>query len=335
MLRPTAPFTKVMRGYDPDEVETHLRALDDEAAETSAALEAAEAAAAALREQVVGLQRRLDELESAVRTDTPRTMTALGERLLLVLGETEDAAAEKLRTAEQQAAGIVATASERAAALEVSAAAGLADAEARAAALVTDAEARATALVADAEGRAAALVTDAEGRAAAGLADAEARATALVTDAEARAASLEADTEAWAEQRRDEVEAWEHDVRTGIEQERARAATDFARIKLAWQAELDDLQHRRTAVLDQLDTVATAVRAAVSAGRATAGLTPGDDGALAAPMAELPAARLGGPVAPDDLREPAGVVDGEADGDAEPAAGGATDGAPAEHPTGG
>ena len=248
-------FNRVMRGYDPEEVDDALRDLDDDIAEARAAREAAEADAARLRGEVAALQVRVAELEAAVRTDTPQTMTGLGERLLLVLAETEQAAAERLHGAEAQAAVVVAAAQEEAARV-------LSDAAATSA----EADARATAVVADAESRAAEAVAVAEGRAA-----------TLLAAADARAAAAEEAAERWARQRRCEVEAWEADVRAVVEADRVRAATEFARMKLAWKAELDELARRRDDAIGRLDDVAAALRDLVLAGRATSAIVAVDD----------------------------------------------------------
>ena len=238
MIRPTPFFNKVMRGYDPEEVDEHLRSLDETDQDHLEALDAAEARVAALVAEVETLRERVVGLESSIRTETPRTIAAFGERLTMVLGEAEEAAQASLDAAAAEAAEVLAEANRKADEIERLAAEALADAEQRASARLALAAERATSTEAAATRRAGAAVEDAE---------------------------------TWASRRRIEVEGWAADMRAHIDAERAREAEEFARIRTARTAELVELGRRRAALVDNLAAIGDAISRDVAAARAAAG----------------------------------------------------------------
>ena len=92
-------FTVSLRGYDREEVDEYLDSL----AEALAQVEEAEEHSRRLQAHVARCNARIKELEDRIRTDTPRSGAALGERIGLLLQQAEDAAAETIARASAEA----------------------------------------------------------------------------------------------------------------------------------------------------------------------------------------------------------------------------------------
>ena len=236
MIRSTPNFTRSMRGYDVEEVDEYVEALresEDEVAQTAAALESTNTM---LNAEIERLRGRIAELEGCIRSETPRSIAALGERLTLMLEEAEAGAGETVRAAKEEAESLVSSA--RATAEEE---------RMLSAARTADAEQRATARIASAEEMARTTETSAR-----------VRAKDIVDEAEARALA-----------RRREIEAWVERVRAHIESEEARAAEEFARVRGLRNAELSALDRRREAMFTSLEEMASSLRNIVTGAKAT------------------------------------------------------------------
>ncbi len=143
-------FTVSLRGYDREEVDEYLDSL----AEALNQVEEAEAQTRRLQAHVAKCNARIKELEDRIRTDTPRTGIALGERIGQLLHQAEEAAAEALTRAETDASQIVAAADARAAEAEEVMRSATNRAEEQARRIETVARGEAAEIVAEAEARA-------------------------------------------------------------------------------------------------------------------------------------------------------------------------------------
>lgn len=130
----TPSFTTAIRGYDREEVDEYVDSL----AKAMEDLEEAEEQNRRLQSHLSRLNARIHELEDRIKTETPLTAGALGERITLVLTEAEAGASRTLEQAEAKAASRIEEAEAKARALET-------EAHNKQAALVADAERRAKA----------------------------------------------------------------------------------------------------------------------------------------------------------------------------------------------
>jgi DivIVA domain-containing protein len=145
-------FTVSLRGYDREEVDEYLDSL----AEALAQVEEAEEHSRRLQSHVARCNTRIKELEDRIRSDTPKSGTALGERIGLLLHQAEEAASEAVARAEADAARIVATAEARAAEADELMRSVTERAEDQARRIETVARGEAAEIIAEAEGRASA-----------------------------------------------------------------------------------------------------------------------------------------------------------------------------------
>lgn len=100
-------FTQALRGYHKDEVDEYLRELRDSRDEDAQALADAEVEVRDLRARVASLERTLQD-------ETPHTIEALGERLVLILRHAEEGASDTLAEAHAEADRLCKEARERA-----------------------------------------------------------------------------------------------------------------------------------------------------------------------------------------------------------------------------
>jgi DivIVA domain-containing protein len=145
-------FTVSLRGYDREEVDEYLDSL----AEALAQVEEAEEHSRRLQSHVARCNTRIKELEDRIRSDTPKSGTALGERIGLLLHQAEEAAEESVARAEADAVRIVAAAEARAAEADELMRSVTGRAEEQARRIETMARGEAAEIVAEAEARAAA-----------------------------------------------------------------------------------------------------------------------------------------------------------------------------------
>lgn len=273
MIRSTPTFTKAMRGYDIEEVDEYVDALRESEDEHAQVLEEAEAARRSLSAEVEGLRERIAELVACVRSETPRSIAALGERLTLVLEEAEAGAQDAVRSAREEADALLSTAR------------------------ATAEEERLMSL---------ALRTDAEQRAEAARRSADEHAAQVEAEARRRADELIADAEQRALARRAEIEAWVERVRAHIENEEARAAQEFARVRAMRMADLADLRHRHDQIVAGMVEMGDALRRTVDSARSSVPAEPAA-GPMVPATDEAPAAGAAGPY--DDQATP-GAADG-------------------------
>jgi len=234
MLRSTPSFTVTLRGYDKDEVDDYIESLRDQHGDEIEALEAADNTIRALETDVAAHAERVAKLESCIRDESPRTISALGERLSLILEQAEAAAAETVSIAQQEA-----------------------DATREEATLAAD----------QATQYANYQVSEAEARAAATTRDADDRARQVEDDARNQAAEILDEAERQAEARIAEINHWVGRVRTQIKAEQAKAAQEFATVRAGREAELRDVAGRRDELLASLNAVCESVTETVGAHR--------------------------------------------------------------------
>src|SRR5918994_4828691 len=150
MPEPVAPpsdgvFTVGRRGYDPHQVDAHLRRMDAEIRILVADRDAAVDQAAQLGRDLDEARLRADRLRTQVRTMAarPSDVQGMSERMRTMLRLAEDEVADMLRRADEEVAGRLAEADKGAEQVVAAARAQAADivAAARAEAERTDAEA--------------------------------------------------------------------------------------------------------------------------------------------------------------------------------------------------
>jgi cell division septum initiation protein DivIVA len=186
----TPEFTTSLRGYDRIQVDDYVDTLREWLDAATARMQAAEADAVQLHDQMLRLPQRVAELESDAGQQAPRSLSALGDRVARILALAEESAQAVQADAEAAATDTVIKAQQEAEELigatrsrQVEAEAWLAQTTRQADQLVAQAEERA--------GMAAAqLTSDASARATAVDAEAQQRARDLVAHAEAEAARI-------------------------------------------------------------------------------------------------------------------------------------------------
>lgn len=236
IIRSAPSFTKAMRGYDIDEVDEYVDALHDTEDKQAEEHRAVDMTNQALKADVERLTARIAELEACIRSETPRSIAALGERLTLVLEEAEAGAEETLRSAHDEAEALLSSARATADEDRTLAAAQAAETERMARVMLVAAEERASTLEAAAERRSETLVREAEGRA--------------LT-------------------RKAEIDDWVEAVRTHIEGEEARASAEFARLRAVRYADLVDLRRRQEELVASLMRMGSTLEEIVTSARAT------------------------------------------------------------------
>ncbi len=244
MLRSTPSFTVTLRGYDKDEVDEYIDSLRDSHDGDAEALADADSRSQFLESEVRRMTGRVGDLERALRSETPRSIDALGERLVLILDQAEAGATETVAVAENEASGIMAAARQAAEEARVEAARVMSDAQARAANTTKTAEQTAWRLEHEAQQRADEVVRQAE-------AQAEARIT--------------------------EIEQWAAQVRAQITSDQVHAREEFARVKGIRDEEIRELIGRRDAIIAGLDAVSRALVHTISDAHQVTGYRPGEE----------------------------------------------------------
>lgn len=235
ILRSTPSFTVTLRGYDKDEVDDYIESLRDQQGDETEALEAADRTIRALELEVRSQAERVAKLEACVRGESPRTISAFGERLTMILEEAESTATQTVTTAQQEA-----------------------DATREEAALAADRITRYAAYQA----------SEAESRAAAVTRDAEEGARQVEENARRKATEILDEAEHQVELRIADINRWVGRVRAQIEAEQAQAAEEFATIRAHREAELRDVAARRDGLLASLTAVCESVAETVTTHRA-------------------------------------------------------------------
>ncbi len=226
----TPRFTVTMRGYDKSEVDEYLESLAVHANDADGELTASRQHQRELESEVARLRARVGELEDAIRSETPHTVRAIGERITLILSEAEAGATDTLAQAQSRAEQLVTEAREEAEELHRRASEALAEAQA------TSAEAH----------------REAEEHLARTESEARARATAILGEAEARARRRQA-----------QIEGWAQEVIAATQADQAQMAEEFALVRRRHEAELADLLSRRDEVVAGLRDLQLAITQAV------------------------------------------------------------------------
>jgi DivIVA domain-containing protein len=201
-------FTVALRGYDKDQVDHYLESISERSSEADDQLYEMQEQARYLEGEREQLLTRIEELEDAIRTETPHSIAALGQRITLILSEAEEGAADT----------------------------------------VSQAEARSTYLLGEAEKEAETIRRQAEMFAAQAnetLASAQRQAEALAerleSEAKGRAASIVGDAQLRAQRRHDQIESWAQEVIARTQAEQARMADEFAKIRRQHESEVQAL----------------------------------------------------------------------------------------------
>jgi cell division septum initiation protein DivIVA len=223
-------FTVSLRGYDKDEVDTYLESMSERTTQADDQLYELTEQARFLEAEHERLCDRVEELESAIRSETPHTVGALGERITLILNQAEEGASDTITQAKAEAEYIVGEAKREADALRRQA---TADA------------AQATDMLAGAQRQAAELAERLE-------AEAKVRAAAVLGDAELRA-----------QRRQEQIESWAQEVITRTQAEQARLAEEFAVIRRRHEAEVRSLLGERDDAVAALRSLQTSLQRAV------------------------------------------------------------------------
>ncbi|MGH9059723.1 MAG: DivIVA domain-containing protein, partial [Acidimicrobiales bacterium] len=244
MLRSTPSFTVTLRGYDKDEVDEYIESLRDSQEGDAEALADADSRVQFLDSEVQRMTGRVSDLERALRSETPRSIGGLGERLVLILDQAEAGANETVALAQSEADSILAAAHQ-------------AGEAARHEAERTTGEAQA--------------------RAANTCKTAEQTAWRLEHEAQLRADEILRQSEAQAEARIAEIEQWAAQVRAQITSDQVRAREEFARVKARRDSEIHDLISRRDAIISGMDGVSGSLLKAIAEARQVTGRRPGEE----------------------------------------------------------
>jgi cell division septum initiation protein DivIVA len=270
----TPEFTTSLRGYDRIQVDDYVDTLREWLDAATARMQAAEADAAQMHDQMLRLRQRVGELEADAGQLAPRSLAAVGDRVARILALAQESAQAAEADAEAAATDIVIKAQQEAEELiratrsrQVEAEAWLAQTTRKADQLVAQAEERAGLAAAQ-------LTSDANARAAAAEAQAEQRAADLIAGAEAEAARLSEATRA----------------------ERARALQELAARREALSAQIAGLEAQRDEVLAALTGLRESLHrtigqlpAAVAPARASEPPMATDEAAAAAHFEAAPA----------------------------------------------
>ncbi len=205
-------FTIALRGYDKDQVDHYLENLCERTSETDNELFDLQEQSRYLETEHQRLGRRIEELEGAIRSETPHTVAALGERITLILTEAEEGAADTISQAEARADYVLGEAQLQAERLRQEAAS-------------SEAEARETLVAAQRQAEILAERIEAEGR--------------------TKAASIANDAELRARRRHEQIESWAQEVIANTQSEQAQLIEEFAKIRRHHEAQVQSLLGER------------------------------------------------------------------------------------------
>lgn len=236
-------FTLSLRGYDKDEVDDYLESVVARTSEADTELYELRERARQLETEHQRLIDRIDELEDAIRGETPHTVRALGERITLILTEAEAGAAETLTQARMRADALVSEAESDAETMRRQALMFQAQANETLAGAQRQAEELAEQLEAGARTRVASIVSDAEGR---------------------------------ARRRQEQIEGWAQEVIARTHAEQQKMSEEFAALRRRHEAHVVNLMAQRDEVVDALRSLQAALGRAVD-GVPSAGAAPSSE----------------------------------------------------------
>jgi DivIVA domain-containing protein len=223
-------FTMALRGYDKDQVDQYLESLSERTSQADDQLYEMQEQSSYFESEHERLLARVEELEHAIRTETPHTVAALGERITLILSEAEEGAADTISQAEARAEYLVSEA-ER-----------LAETTRRQAEMFS---AQANETLAGAQRQA------------------EALAERLEAVARGRAASIVGDAQVRAQRRHDQIESWAQEVIARTQADQARLTEEFAKVRRQHEAELHALFGQRDDAVAALRGLQSALNRAI------------------------------------------------------------------------
>ncbi len=205
-------FTVALRGYDKDQVDHYLESMSERSSEADDQLYEMQEQTRYFEGEHQRLTSRIEELEEAIRSETPHTVAALGQRITLILSEAEEGAADTISQA-----------------------------EARAEYLVSEAEREAETTRRQAE----MFSAQANETLAGAQRQAEALAERLEAEARGKATSIVGDAQLRAQRRHDQIEGWAQEVIARTQSEQVRLAEEFAKIRRHHDAEVQALLGER------------------------------------------------------------------------------------------
>jgi DivIVA domain-containing protein len=275
-------FTVSLRGYDKEEVERYLATVSERSAQTDDQLYELQEQNRYLEEEHERLAGRVEELEGAIRSETPHTVGALGQRITLILNEAEEGAAETLTQAKSDADRLLAVARGEAEVLR---------------------------------GQASTSAKEAADTLTAARRQADDLTQRLEMEAKARASSILNDAEHRAQRRQDQIEKWAQEMIAHTQAEQARLTDEFAMIRRGHEAEVRTLTGDRDDAITALRALQASLAQAVERVEASRPRTPGA-GSQPSAEAGTASARSGSatdvildePAAPDTAPEPEDVV---------------------------
>ncbi len=226
----TPRFTVSLRGYDKDEVDEYLESLAAHATDADGELMAHRQRTRDLEAEVQRFSGRVRDLEDAIRSETPHTVRAIGERITLILSEAEAGATETLAHAESRADQLLAQAREEA----------------------EDLRRQATTELAEARETREESQRAAEEQLQRAEAEAKARASAILNEAESRARRRQA-----------QIEGWAQEVIAATQADQSQMAEEFALLRRRHEAELIELTTRRDDVVASLRSLQQSISRAV------------------------------------------------------------------------
>jgi DivIVA domain-containing protein len=235
-------FTVSLRGYDKEEVERYLATVSERSSQTDDQLYELQEQNRYLEEEHERLAARVEELEGAIRSETPHTVGALGQRITLILNEAEEGAAETLAQAKADADRLLAVARGEADTLR-----GQAGNSAK--------EASDTLVAARRQG--------------------DELTQRLEMEAKARASSILNDAEHRAQRRQDQIEKWAQEMIAHTQAEQARLSDEFAMIRRGHEAEVRALTGDRDDAITALRALQASLAQAVERVEASRPRTPG------------------------------------------------------------
>jgi DivIVA domain-containing protein len=224
-------FTVALRGYDKDQVDQYLESISERSSEADDQLYEMQEQTRYLENERERMLGRVEELEEAIRTETPHTIAALGQRMTLILSEAEEGAADTVSQA-----------------------------EARATYLVSEAEKEAETVRRQAE----MFAAQANETLAGAQRQAEALAERLEAEARSRAGSIVGDAQLRAQRRHDQIESWAQEVIARTQAEQARMVEEFGQIRRQHEAEVQALLVERDDAIAALRSLQGSLNRAIN-----------------------------------------------------------------------
>jgi DivIVA domain-containing protein len=279
-------FTVALRGYDKDQVDHYLESVSERTSQTDDQLYEMQEQTRYFESEHARLAARVDELEEAIQSETPHTVAALGQRMMLILSAAEEGATDAISQA-----------------------------EARADYLVSEAEREADTIRRQAE----MFAAQASETLAGAQRQAEALAERLEAEARGRAASIIGEAQVRAQRRHDQIETWAQDVIARTQADQIKLSEEFAKVRRHHESAVHALLGERDDAIAALRSLQGSLNRAIervpSNEPAPPAIVLGPAPAIAAERAQQRAEHSGQHV----IVVPSVEVSAHSDDDAEPA----------------